>query len=498
MKRIDPLGLLLCAIAWAFLSCSGGGNLADNGGMSGTGISQGAISAFGSIFVNGVEWDVDDAEIEIDGRRGSQTDLRVGMVVRVEGDRAGGASGTALSVVFDDALEGPIADDPVDVNPSGKRKQFSVLGIPVIVDIEHTHFGGGANFDNLVRDQVVEISGFALGNGTIRATRLELRGSFPDRSEAELRGRVSNLFKGPNGSGVFDLGSVFVRYDGTTTFEDGTRAELANGVLVEVEGNLRVSGDELDAARIELEDEGFGDEDFDDVEVEGFVTGFVSNASFVVAGVPVDATTAEFEPASLVLADGVQVEVEGRLEAGVLVADKVEGEGDDDEDEDDARVKIRAAVSAVSTNPNRLTLLDVNVSVDADSELEDERDDLPNFRFQDIQVGDWLEIEAVDTGAGTARALQVERDDADDDVVLQGPVTSLDVDAPALQVLGQAIPLDALTRYFDDENERSEEEFFRNPGDVEVGDTVKVTDQSASDLAALIEADEVEIENEDD
>ena len=56
--------------------------------MSGTGISQGSISAFGSIFVNGVRWDLSTATIEVDGVVVSGR-LRVGMVVRVEAADAG-------------------------------------------------------------------------------------------------------------------------------------------------------------------------------------------------------------------------------------------------------------------------------------------------------------------------------------------------------------------------------------------------------------------------
>jgi hypothetical protein len=70
--------------------------------MSGTVISQGAIDSFGSIFVNGVEWQTTSAQVEIDGVMRPAPDLRVGMVVRVQGDfDAGGATGSAFEVVYD-------------------------------------------------------------------------------------------------------------------------------------------------------------------------------------------------------------------------------------------------------------------------------------------------------------------------------------------------------------------------------------------------------------
>ena len=56
-RRLVGLGRRLgVVLLLAALACVEGTQTADNGGMSGTGISQGAIDSFGSIFVNGVEW----------------------------------------------------------------------------------------------------------------------------------------------------------------------------------------------------------------------------------------------------------------------------------------------------------------------------------------------------------------------------------------------------------------------------------------------------------
>lgn len=499
MERIDrlswagALGILLAVLG---LGC-GGGSLADNGGMSGTGISQGTITAFGSIFVNGVEWDLDGASIEVDGVDADESALRRGMVVRVEGDfAANGLSGTAMSVVFDDDVEGPITGDPIPMD-AGTRKRFDVLDIVVIADAASTVFDGGASFDGLARNQVVEVSGFTDDTGQLWATRIERLGRFPSDSEVERRGRVANLSLDGTGGGIFDLGAVTVRFTAVTVFADGSRAELADGQQVEVKGDLRLSGDEIDATRIEFEDPGF-DRDFEDFEIEGVVAAYMSDADFRVGGVRADASGASFEPAGLSLANGMRVEVDGRLENGVLIADKVTGEGDADPDQNVPRVRIAAAVTALTTVPPRLIeIAGVEVSVDGKTELEDVRDGLPNFRLRDIAPGDWLEIEAIATGAASARALKVERRDADVDVVLQGPVTDLDPDAPALEVLGLPVALDGLTTYRDAGGQlRTEEEFFRSPGDVALGDGVRVTDQDAADPAMLGVADVVEINDD--
>ncbi len=481
------------------LSCgAGGGDIAATGGMSGTGISQGSVSAFGSIFVNGTEWDVSTASIEIDGSPANETDLRLGMVVQITGTfSADGLSGTAYSVFFDDSIEGPIASDPVETTPGGPERTFEVLGTTVLMSQQSTAFENGASFLGLMANDVVEVSGFLDAGGMIRATRIKAMGQFPANSNADLEDIVSNLTKNQDGSGEFNLGPILIHYLASTTFDDLTRDSLADGDFVEAKGTLQETGDILVADQIELRTAGLGTGDLEDAEAEGIVTNFVSIADFMVAGTPVDASAATFDPPGFVLADGELVEVDGRLENGVLIADEVESEDEQEALED---VHIEANVSAVDLVARELTILGVTVVVDGKTRLEDDRDEEPNFGFDDIVVGDWLEIHGIQTDPGTpdtVLALDVSRDDPETDVRLEGPVDAFDINMPSLTILGQEIPLDPIvTKYFDDmEVERTEDEFFRNPGYVMLGDIVQAVDLSAVDLDVLGESDEVSIED---
>jgi len=488
------------AVALAFalgafgLACSS----SDSGGMSGTGVSQGSINSFGSIFVNGVEWTTSGATIELDGARANESDLRLGMVVRVEGDLAdGGLSGRADRVEFDDSVEGPIADLGPEVVPG--QRDFSVLGMPVHVETGTTTFDG-VTLAGLADDRVVEVSGFLDQNGAIQATRVEQKGDFPTLDDVSLRGTVANLVAASDGSGIFDLGTVVVRYTSTTRFSDVNRSTLANGDLVEVEGTLRVSGDEIDAEKLERESRGFGSGDRDEAKVEGIVAPCAQSPDYCVAGVPIDDANAAFEPPGFTPAPGDRVEVEGALVAGVLVATEVKSE---DEDEAERDVRIDAAITSVNAAARSLVILGVTIAADGDTRLEDDSAlDDENLTFAELQAGQFVEVEGVSTGTSSARALSIEREDAtpsDDDVQLEGPVTALDPNVPTLSILGQPVPLDGGTEYRDAQGQsRSEEEFFRNPGDVQLGDVVRARDQDAADLQALGEADEVRIAGEDD
>ena len=72
-------------ILGALTSCGNENQSTAGGGVGGTGISVGTITGFGSVFVNGVEFDTSGASITVDGTPASESDLGIGMVVAVEG-----------------------------------------------------------------------------------------------------------------------------------------------------------------------------------------------------------------------------------------------------------------------------------------------------------------------------------------------------------------------------------------------------------------------------
>ena len=479
-------GVILLSL---LLACAPSGeNTADNGGMSGTGISKGVVTAFGSIFVNGFKWDISDPNttIVIDDHPADEMDLRLGMVVTVQGDFQ---TGIATMVSCEYSLEGPLEADPVDVVPGGPQKSFEVLGRTIVIHEVDTAYDGGASFMTLVAGDVVEISGFIDDDGAIQATLVEQMGDLSTNNEVSLHDVVSNLVKMSDGTGSFNLGSVLVSYTEATVFEGITAADLMNGDFIEAEGTLRPTGDELDATFIDLEDEGLGNGNADDAAIEGIISGLSSDVHFSVAGTEVDATNAAFEPLGFIAMNGFPVEVEGSLVHGVLIADRVQSKAEVE------NVRMAAAVTSIDTSDWSVSILGLTVYVDGQTKLKDSRDEEHNFRFIDIQPGDWLEIRGRQTGTAKVLATRMEREDADTDVSLEGPVTSLDVEAPSLSIVDQLIPLDVETQYFDSDSEsRTEEEFFRIPGDVMLGDVVEATDISAADPETLGEADELELE----
>jgi hypothetical protein len=160
-KLIQHAALL--ALIAVVTSCGGGGsNVA--AGIGGTGqIASGSITKFGSIFVNGVEYDIDAASCSVDGSDvtgNCQANLALGMVVTVVGTVAD-STGSASSVVFDANVSGPVSG--LTPSPDGLTKTLSILGVSVTVDTASSVFDDstpGFSFATLANDNVVKVSGF--------------------------------------------------------------------------------------------------------------------------------------------------------------------------------------------------------------------------------------------------------------------------------------------------------------------------------------------------
>ena len=127
MRLKDLAQLALGATVLVLGGCGGGGdNRMQNTGIEGTGFAMGTVTGFGSVIVNGITFNTNTTTFTIDGRPGTQADLRVGDVVSVVGPiNAGSATGTATSVTFDDNVEGPV--ESIDV-PGGAGRTAVTSG----------------------------------------------------------------------------------------------------------------------------------------------------------------------------------------------------------------------------------------------------------------------------------------------------------------------------------------------------------------------------------
>lgn len=488
MKLLLKLNLFVITAVLA--ACGGGGGDTSapqpvvqdpppaSGGVGRTGIFMGPISNFGSIIVNGVRYDTDEAEFEINDDVGSQADLAVGMIVIVEGSiDDNGTTGKADRVIYDDAVKGPI--DSIDA----ALNELVVLGQTVAITAD-TSFDDSivpASLDGLSVGDIVEVSGQIDADGRIVATRIELK---PAGTQFELHGTVSNL---DTAAMTFSIGNQVVDY--STAMLNDFVGQITEGDLVEAKGTSFGSNGELIASSVEFEDPFASGEDGDEVEIEGFITRFDSAQDFDVAGFPVitnGSTTYEGGSASD-LGLNVKVEVEGSLNAnGVIVADEV-----------DIRrakaVRATARLDSVDTANNSVVLLDITIKFDALTRLEDKSDaDIDPLTINDLAAGDYVEVRGEENpvGSGEILASIFERLDPDTETILQGFVET--VTEPSFTTLGVTIQTNGSTVFRDEVGAvLSATEFF---GQLTAGDLVKAKGTESS--VTTITAEEVSFETE--
>jgi len=232
-----------------------------------------------------------------------------------------------------------------------------------------------------------------------------------------------------------------------------------------------------------------GATDGDRIEIEGFITSFVSAQDFHVAGLPVSTTAATtfVGGAAADLGLNVKVEAEGDFDAnGVLVATKVDIRRS-------KAVRMTANADSVNAANNSLVVLGITVTVDALTRLEDKSDaDVDPLTLADINASDYLEIRGSEfpAGSGTILATILEREDPDTETNLQGFVES--VSDPSIVILGVTIDTNGSTIFRDvNDSVISAADFFDQ---VAPNSLVKVSGTEVS--ATAIAASEVEFELE--
>ena len=481
---------LATAITLTIVGCTTEGS-GDVAGIGGSGyVSSGSVSGFGSVFVNGVEFETDSSTFDVDGISGTQDDLAIGMIVQVSGSiNDDGVTGTATNISFDDELQGPVTGLTAP-DADGLTRSFTVLGTNVIIDSSSTTFDVSSDisvppnpafgFDTIANNNNVEISGFFDSNGNLKATRIELKNiNFDTNSIVEIKGTISVL----NGTS-FNLGSLAV--DASTATLDDLPNGLEDDLSVEVKGTLDAGLTNLTATKVEAEDNSV--DDTNEFELEGIITDYVDDSNFKISGISVNASNATREPISLSLANDVHIEAEGAIVNGILVADEIESEGGD--------IKVHAMVSSVDVATNTFkikpvsTQPEITVTVTTDTQLEDDVNDFEPFTLNNLVANtDFVEVRGYDDGNGGIKANEVDVKDPDDVIVQSVIQTGSSLGSNIIKVLGVEFSTAPSQTVFRDANEDTltPTQFF---GAVTLDSTlIKVKDEDDDGLA-----EEVEIE----
>lgn len=317
------LGGVCLAAAALLAGCGGGGSSSPS--EQATSYTEGQITGYGSIIVNGIRFD-DSAAVVLDDddREGRRADLKVGMWVAIEGaavDRTRGV-GRALRVRWANEFVGPVTSVDMATN------SFVLFGQTIEVKAFTQFEDLPRGLADLAAGGTVEVHGFFnAAVGRYVATRVEAEDSV---DFYKLRGIVRDL---DTSAKTFSLGSETIYY-GNVAIGD-VPAGLADGMRVRVRlQTARNSFGQWVAVTVR---HGVRRPSLDRVEseIEGVVDTCESNTSFSVNGIVVDASGGAVWFRDGPVNCGDEVEVKGQVENGVLVAAivKKEDAGADDRNE---------------------------------------------------------------------------------------------------------------------------------------------------------------------
>jgi hypothetical protein len=207
----------------------------------------------------------------------------------------------------------------------------------------------------------------------------------------------------------------------------------------------------------------------------------MDDSDFEIDGQGIDASGAQISPASANLGNGLEVEVEGDIVGGTLIADELEVR--------EGETELQTTVSPGSVGVTSFELFypaiagTVVINVDAQTLFKDESAVAdPDFSITNLNDNDFVKVEGQEIN-GEVVASIVKRIDPDD-YKLEGVVDAFGF-TNWIEILGIRYNVDGDTEYED--NTMTDVVFF---GLLQVGDLVEIKDGQAP----LGFADEVEFE----
>ncbi|NHA13633.1 DUF5666 domain-containing protein [Thioalkalivibrio sp. XN279] len=283
-------------------------------------------------------------------------------------------------------------------------------------------FPGGAPAEG----ELVEAEGIRFENGTLFANNLDFWGNRPRVAcdgfddgdddgdcDVEIQGYVSAVASASS----FELNGVPVTINSGTSFEDGTAADIALNVRLEVDGFINAEGVVV-ATEIDFED------DERPIEIEARVQAVdLDNSVITLLGIRVqlnnrtrfeDFSSAQafpFRAADIRVGDYLEViGVPSEDASADVIATKVERD-----DDDDNTVSLQGFVEALAQPDLAILGVTVQTTVGTEFELGDNEASQAEF-FAAIQVGELVDVDGIQVGDRTILADEVElgNEDIDD------------------------------------------------------------------------------------
>lgn len=406
MKQYFTLPLMV-VLAWLLGSCGGSDSTA---GIEGTGspvIATGAVTSFGSIYVNGERFVTRNASVTLNGVAASEDDIQAGMVVEIRGT-IDPDSGDILAekVIYERSLLGRIT----------AIERFETDALLITLLGQNVYVAGDSVLDTesdaLAVGDIVEISGFLNNEGLFESTRLAPADSL---SPNEVVGKVTQL---DEANQSFRLSNLTVDYR-TATFSNGAVIDLQNTTQVKVQGSL--NGENiLSATRISFQTPPVPEGTMR-ILLEGIIDSYTDLSRFTLDNYTVDASSATLRGGKAnQLQTGVRVTIDGIVDANShLRAESVRVHVS-------SRDKVRGTIEDIDVENQTLTVLGTTFTLDELTAFEDRSIQGNRFiNLAELAVGDHVEVFGRNLD-GEWLAVRIKRLNSSGLVTINGPVSRVE------------------------------------------------------------------------
>ena len=409
--------------------CSGDSFELAEGGIGGTGMTSfGEITGFGSIYVNGVHYNTDSAQVQMNAIPTDINQLGLGMVVKVEGT-VDGEQGIAHSIIFADNIQGNIST--IDINTG----RLQVLNHTIQCN-DLTVFQGFNDLSDLHLDDSVAISGLNTGKGLIQAKRISLIDNL--NGQVLLRGILSDY--NPN-----DYTAKINRQKLDFSHTGLIATSLENGAMVVVNGKLEQQILQVTQVNVDMLQPQVNTGQR--LHLMGIVAS-VEATGFHLNGLAIQTTPQtqyQFGQAQD-LQTGVMLNVQTTAQNDTLIAQKIIFHSNSSLRGASNQIQIQAQVLGLPDNQT-LSLLGQNLHIDLNTLFID-----PQQRYFDVKkinIGDWVMIQgALDIDKQQIIIEKLRRKPYENGAIhLRAPLSEINPQQQTLHLAGIAVYTDNNTQY---------------------------------------------------
>ena len=352
----------------------GGGGGGDGGGVGGTGVvSLGTVTTASpaAVIINGTSFQVTaETKVIIDSQSAQVADLQPGMVVEIDAYKYTVTQITeAEKIVYRNTATGPIST----ISPT--CGSMVILGQTVEADA-HTLPTLTRGLCDFSIGTIVEVSGFISDPvaNSVLATFLRAK---PPSERINVSGNIASVSLAQK---RLVIGALTIDYASATFEPVGAIPQV--GKFARAEGIASGSAT-MTATAVELFKTGLIGGGGTEAELTGFISN-LSGLSFFINDQGIDASHAKISPTTMSLANGIKVEVHGKLNATHIV-EAIEIE-----------IELASPITIESTvetkNANELILLGTPILVTAATQFENQSGMQTSLRLSDISPNDQITV----------------------------------------------------------------------------------------------------------